>query len=111
MKTMDVARDIPIVFLSAKGQDEEVEMGMDVGAFAYILKPFAPDELTRQVDEILQQIAESNRAPKTNGMSEAPLPPTQPEPPSAVPTMPAVTQPSAPAQPTTPRGQESDRPL
>jgi len=45
--------DIPVVFLSAKGQVAEVQRGLELGAIAYILKPFAPDELLDQVKEIL----------------------------------------------------------
>lgn len=56
LKENDEVKDIPVVFLSAKGQDEEVTTGLDVGAVAYILKPFAPDELTRRIGEILQEI-------------------------------------------------------
>jgi DNA-binding response OmpR family regulator len=56
IKAIDRLKDIPVVFLSAKGQDDEVQTGIDAGAIAYILKPFAPDELTRQITEILQQI-------------------------------------------------------
>jgi DNA-binding response OmpR family regulator len=47
--------DIPIVFLSAKGQEGEIEQGLASGALEYIVKPFAPDELTSQVKEILQR--------------------------------------------------------
>jgi CheY-like chemotaxis protein len=46
-------KDIPVVFLSAKGQESEIQQGMDVGAEAYLLKPFAPDQLTTRVKEIL----------------------------------------------------------
>jgi DNA-binding response OmpR family regulator len=56
MKLNDDTKNIPVVFLSAKGQDEEINTGIEAGAIAYILKPFAPDELTRRVNEILQQI-------------------------------------------------------
>jgi CheY-like chemotaxis protein len=56
MKEVPELKDIPVVFLSAKGQDEEVQTGLEVGAVAYILKPFAPDELTKRIAEILQQI-------------------------------------------------------
>ncbi|MBK8027561.1 MAG: response regulator transcription factor [Chloroflexi bacterium] len=55
LKTIDNLKDTPIVFLSAKGQDEEVQAGIDVGAYAYILKPFSPDDLTRRINEILRQ--------------------------------------------------------
>jgi CheY-like chemotaxis protein len=43
----------PIVILSAKGQDEELEQGMQAGATDYILKPFAVDKLQQRVAEIL----------------------------------------------------------
>lgn len=46
-------KDIPIVFLSAKGQESEIQTGMDVGAEEYMLKPFAPDQLTERVKAIL----------------------------------------------------------
>jgi DNA-binding response OmpR family regulator len=59
MKTIDSIKDIPVVFLSAKGQDEEISTGLEVGAIDYILKPFAPDELTRRITEILQKIGVS----------------------------------------------------
>ncbi|MFQ6100865.1 MAG: response regulator transcription factor [Anaerolineae bacterium] len=50
---------IPIVFLSAKGQETEIEQGLASGAIEYIVKPFAPDELTSQVKEILQRAQSS----------------------------------------------------
>lgn len=48
---------IPVVFLSARGQEAEIRRGMDLGAEEYILKPFAPDELYRRVEGILQRLA------------------------------------------------------
>lgn len=46
-------RHIPVVFLSAKGQEAEVQTGLEAGAVEYILKPFSPDELTAKVKSIL----------------------------------------------------------
>lgn len=46
-------RDIPVVFLSAKGQESEVKTGMEAGAEEYILKPFSPDQLVERVRSIL----------------------------------------------------------
>lgn len=48
-------RDVPIIFLSAKGQRQEVEEGLNLGAADYILKPFAPEELITKVGEILRK--------------------------------------------------------
>jgi DNA-binding response OmpR family regulator len=49
--------DTPVVFLSAKGQESEIETGLAAGAEEYFLKPFAPDELTKRVHEILAKYA------------------------------------------------------
>jgi DNA-binding response OmpR family regulator len=56
IKSIEALQDVPVVFLSAKGQDDEVSAGIEAGAVAYILKPFAPDELTRRIAEILEQV-------------------------------------------------------
>jgi len=47
---------IPVAFLSAKGQEAEIKQGLDSGAVEYILKPFAPDELTNKVKGILRRL-------------------------------------------------------
>jgi DNA-binding response OmpR family regulator len=46
-------RNVPVVFLSAKGQETEVRSGMEAGAEEYLLKPFSPMELTNRVRTIL----------------------------------------------------------
>lgn len=53
LKQDPTTRDIPVVFLSAKGQETEIQRGEDLGAEAYILKPFAPDALNKTVKKIL----------------------------------------------------------
>ena len=50
--------DTPVVFLSAKGQESEIESGLEAGAEEYFLKPFAPVELTTRVHEILAKYAD-----------------------------------------------------
>ena len=55
LKKTEATKGIPIVFLSAKGQTYEVAEGLEAGAVAYIVKPFAPKELVAQVQEILQK--------------------------------------------------------
>lgn len=44
---------IPVIFLSAKGQESEIEQGLAAGAEEYLLKPFAPDQLTERVKVVL----------------------------------------------------------
>jgi CheY-like chemotaxis protein len=55
MKAEPTIKHIPVVFLSAKGQEAEVQTGLAAGAQEYLLKPFAPDQLMKKVAEILAQ--------------------------------------------------------
>ena len=55
IKADPTTKHIPVVFLSAKGQEAEVQNGLAAGADEYLLKPFAPDQLTRKVAEILDK--------------------------------------------------------
>ncbi len=55
MKASPELKDIPVVFLSAKGQEAEIQTGLDAGAEEYLLKPFAPDQLTDRVRAILSK--------------------------------------------------------
>ena len=61
LKAMDEVKDIPVIFLSAKGQESEIQQGLDVGAVEYILKPFAPDYLTDRVNEVLKRGGEQQK--------------------------------------------------
>jgi CheY-like chemotaxis protein len=47
-------KHIPVVFLSAKGQESEIEQGISSGATAYLLKPFAPDQLVLELNKIIE---------------------------------------------------------
>lgn len=55
IKASEKTGHIPVVFLSAKGQESEVQTGMEVGAQEYILKPFAPEQLVERVKTLLAQ--------------------------------------------------------
>ena len=59
LKSMDEAKHIPVVFLSAKGQEHEIQQGIDAGAEDYILKPFAPEDLVNKVRDILRRTGKS----------------------------------------------------
>ena len=58
MKADPLTARIPVVFLSAKGQESEIQTGMNAGADEYLLKPFAPMELSARVDELLARYSE-----------------------------------------------------
>lgn len=44
---------IPIILLTAKAQESEVERGFAAGADDYIVKPFSPREMLRRVEALL----------------------------------------------------------
>ncbi len=45
----ETTRDIPIVILSALGQEMDVMRGLQAGAASYIVKPFSPSELLEEI--------------------------------------------------------------
>ncbi len=57
LKAEASTKKIPVVFLSARGQETEIKHGLELGAEEYILKPFAPDELYKRVTAILERLA------------------------------------------------------
>lgn len=59
LKGADETRDIPIVFLSAKGQVAEIKQGMELGAVDYIIKPFEAELLPKRMAEILNETTKS----------------------------------------------------
>ncbi len=77
LKQIDAVKHIPIVFLSAKGQESEIDTGLDAGAYDYILKPFAPFELVSRVTEILKKFEQAAKPASTDGPTSNPVPPPQ----------------------------------
>jgi DNA-binding response OmpR family regulator len=57
LKEQSSTKRIPVVFLSARGQETEIKYGLELGAEEYILKPFAPDELYKRVTAILDRLS------------------------------------------------------
>ena len=53
LRADDQFADTPIVFLSARAQDSDVERGTEIGADAYITKPFDPIDLLDLVSELI----------------------------------------------------------
>lgn len=53
LKSAPDTRDIKVVMVSAKGSEVEVAKALELGADAYIAKPFSTRELLAKVQEIL----------------------------------------------------------
>ena len=46
-------RDIPVIFLTAKSQEREVNKGLSLGAVGYLIKPFNPMTLAEEIQQLL----------------------------------------------------------
>ena len=55
MKDIAETRDVPVIFLSAYGQDKLVARAFDMGAADYVVKPFSPTELLARIRAALRR--------------------------------------------------------
>ena len=55
LRSMPETRLIPIIMLSARGEEGDRTLGLDVGADDYVSKPFSPRELVSRVRAVLRR--------------------------------------------------------
>ncbi len=58
-KSNDAYRSIPLVIVSTEGSERDREKGLELGADAYLVKPFEPEHLREIVVELLARGAQS----------------------------------------------------
>ncbi len=56
MKRDDLTRNIPVVMLTARGEEEDKVRGLEVGADDYITKPFSPKELVARLKAVIRRV-------------------------------------------------------
>ena len=52
--------NVPIIMITARGEDYEKIMGLEIGADDYIVKPFSPGEIIARINTILRRIMPKN---------------------------------------------------
>jgi DNA-binding response OmpR family regulator len=57
-------KDIPIIIISAKSEELDVVLGLELGADDYVTKPFSPKILFSRVRAVLRRGSEPEKAPK-----------------------------------------------
>ncbi|KFX06524.1 transcriptional regulator PhoB [Pectobacterium betavasculorum] len=57
MKREALTRDIPVMMLTARGEEEDRVRGLEVGADDYITKPFSPKELVARIKAVMRRIS------------------------------------------------------
>lgn len=55
VKSNSSYRDIPLIIVSTESSDRDRDKGLELGADAYLVKPFEPDELRDLVRELLER--------------------------------------------------------
>jgi len=53
LRANSVMDDLPIIMLTARAQESDIEQGLAAGADDYIVKPFSPRELASRVSAVL----------------------------------------------------------
>jgi DNA-binding response OmpR family regulator len=65
-------RNLPVIMLTARGDEADRVVGLEVGADDYVVKPFSPKELVARVRALMRRLerAEGEEAPRVLGALE-----------------------------------------
>jgi two-component system, OmpR family, alkaline phosphatase synthesis response regulator PhoP len=55
LRADDRLKDLPVIFLTAKGEEIDRVLGLEIGADDYVVKPFSPRELVARVRAVLRR--------------------------------------------------------
>jgi two-component system alkaline phosphatase synthesis response regulator PhoP len=64
MKSNPELKNIPVIVLSAKGDEIDVILGLELGADDYVAKPFSPKVLFSRIKAVLRRGKEAEKTPK-----------------------------------------------
>lgn len=71
LKRSDATRDVPIILLTARGEEESKVKGLEAGADDYVTKPFSPRELVARIKAVLRRSSPDGEAERVeaNGLT------------------------------------------
>lgn len=64
LKKENKTSSIPIIMLTAKSQESDKVVGLELGADDYITKPFSPRELTARIKAVLRRVTDKEKLPE-----------------------------------------------
>ena len=62
LKELRTFSSLPVIMLSAKGEDSDRIKGLGIGADDYLPKPFNPDELVARIEAVRRRLSTSERS-------------------------------------------------
>lgn len=63
LKRDEITSDVPIVMLTARGEEEDKVSGLEAGADDYVTKPFSPRELMARIKAVLRRTSPETESP------------------------------------------------
>ncbi len=66
VKEIRKMKDIPVIMLSARGEEYDKLFGFEIGADDYVVKPFSPKEVMARVNAVLKRNTQSKSAKQNN---------------------------------------------
>ncbi len=75
LKQHEFTREIPVIMLTARGEEDDKIRGLDAGADDYITKPFSPKELIARIKAVMRRVTPtSGETPiEINGLTLEPV--------------------------------------
>ncbi len=70
LKSRDATADVPVIMLTAKGEESDIVRGLELGADDYVTKPFSPRVLMARIQAVLRR-AEAMTVPGPTRVHEA----------------------------------------
>jgi DNA-binding response OmpR family regulator len=67
-RRIQAARRVPLIMLTARGEEEDRIVGLGLGADDYVVKPFSPRELAARVAAVLRRTGEAAQAADGNAL-------------------------------------------
>ncbi len=66
-RTLSVKHPVPVIMLTARGEETDRIVGLTIGADDYVTKPFSPAELVARVKAVLRRVGTTDTAPADPG--------------------------------------------
>ena len=66
-RNLRVKSDVPVVMLTAMGEETDRIVGLEMGADDYLPKPFNPRELLARIKAVLRRVGARADAPRRRG--------------------------------------------